>query len=76
RQPRTKVYLDAGNPGWISDARKLTEPLHKAGIERADGFSLNVSNFQDDETVKAYGRTLSATVGGKHFVMDTSRNGK
>ncbi|MEU7578271.1 glycoside hydrolase family 6 protein [Streptomyces sp. NPDC041068] len=76
RQPKVKVYLDAGNPGWISDARKLTEPLKKAGIAQADGFSLNVSNFQSDETTKAYGRALSATVDGKHFVMDTSRNGK
>ncbi|MGH4033731.1 glycoside hydrolase family 6 protein [Actinomycetota bacterium Odt1-20B] len=76
RQPRTKVYLDAGNPGWINDANKLAEPLQRAGIARADGFSLNVSNFQSDETTKAYGRTLSGLLGGKHFVIDTSRNGR
>ncbi|MEU6125320.1 glycoside hydrolase family 6 protein [Streptomyces sp. NPDC047123] len=76
QQPKVKVYLDAGNPGWISDAGKLTEPLQKAGVAQADGFSLNVSNFQSDGTTKAYGRTLAGTVGGKHFVMDTSRNGK
>lgn len=76
RQPRVKVYLDAGNPGWISDAHKLTEPLRRAGVAQADGFSLNVSNFQSDDTTKEYGRTLSATVDGKHFVMDTSRNGR
>lgn len=76
RQPQVKVYLDAGNPGWISEADKLADPLQRAGIAQADGFSLNVSNFQDDETIKAYGRSLSGIVGGKHFVMDTSRNGK
>ncbi|MEU5901255.1 glycoside hydrolase family 6 protein [Streptomyces venezuelae] len=76
RQPKVTVYLDAGNPGWISEPGKLTEPLQKAGVAQADGFSLNVSNFQSDRTIKAYGRTLSATVGGKHFVMDTSRNGR
>ncbi|CAM5325277.1 hypothetical protein SALBM135S_07148 [Streptomyces alboniger] len=76
RQPDVKVYLDAGNPGWITDPQKLAEPLKQAGVAGADGFSLNVSNFQDDETVKSYGRTLSAAVGGKHFVMDTSRNGR
>ncbi|MER5255638.1 glycoside hydrolase family 6 protein [Streptomyces sp. NPDC002855] len=76
QQPKVKVYLDAGNPGWISEAGKLAEPLKQAGIARADGFSLNVSNFQDDATIKAYGRGLSGIVGGKHFVMDTSRNGK
>ncbi|MEV0125954.1 glycoside hydrolase family 6 protein [Streptomyces sp. NPDC050703] len=76
RQPDVKVYLDAGNPGWITDAHKLADPLRQAGVARADGFSLNVSNFQSDATTKAYGRTLSAAVGGKHFVMDTSRNGR
>lgn len=76
RQPRAKVYLDAGNPGWITEPGKLAEPLRRAGIAGADGFSLNVSNFQDDETTKAYGRALSGHTGGKHFVMDTSRNGR
>ncbi|MFC8128595.1 glycoside hydrolase family 6 protein [Streptomyces sp. NPDC057302] len=76
RQPEVKVYLDAGNPGWINEAGKLAEPLQQAGIAQADGFSLNVSNFQSDATIKAYGRSLSGIVGGKHFVMDTSRNGK
>ncbi|MEU1131517.1 glycoside hydrolase family 6 protein [Streptomyces sp. NPDC005900] len=76
RQPKVKVYLDAGNPGWITEAHKLSEPLLQAGVAQADGFSLNVSNFQSDAVTKAYGRTLSATVGDKHFVMDTSRNGR
>lgn len=76
QQPRVKVYLDAGNPSWITQAGKLAEPLQQAGIAQADGFSLNVSNFQSDETIKSYGRSLSGLVGGKHFVMDTSRNGK
>ncbi len=75
QQPHMKVYLDAGNPGWIREARKLAEPLKRAGIAQADGFALNVSNFQTDETTKAYGRRLSEDLGGKHFVMDTSRNG-
>ncbi|MFE9682993.1 glycoside hydrolase family 6 protein [Streptomyces sp. NPDC006285] len=75
RQPRTKVYLDAGNPAWIEDPRKLVEPLGRAGVANADGFALNVSNFQTDAAIKEYGRRLSAALGGKHFVMDTSRNG-
>ncbi|MET9697673.1 glycoside hydrolase family 6 protein [Streptomyces sp. NPDC006529] len=75
RNKNTKVYLDAGNPAWIPDPQKLVEPLYKAGIERADGFSLNVSNFQPDEAGRAYGAALSRGTGGKHFVIDTSRNG-
>ncbi|MCX4988370.1 MULTISPECIES: glycoside hydrolase family 6 protein [unclassified Streptomyces] len=75
RQPRTRVYLDAGNPAWIRDSGKLVEPLERAGVANADGFSLNVANFQTDATAKQYGLGLSGQLGGKHFVVDTSRNG-
>ncbi|MFE2292765.1 glycoside hydrolase family 6 protein [Streptomyces sp. NPDC059452] len=72
---RTKVYLDAGNPDWITEPYKIAEPLRQAGIDRADGFSLNVSNFQSNASVKEYGALLSDSVGGAHYVIDTSRNG-
>lgn len=75
QQPNTKVYLDAGNPSWIKDPGKLVEPLKRAGVEQADGFSLNVSNFQTDAVTKKYGLQLSEELGGKHFVIDSSRNG-
>ncbi|MEU9097245.1 glycoside hydrolase family 6 protein [Streptomyces sp. NPDC048361] len=74
--PRTKVYLDAGNPSWIPDPGSLVEPLKRAGIDKADGFALNVSNFQTNGAVRAYGVKVSQGLGGKHFVMDTSRNGE
>ncbi|GAB1329450.1 glycoside hydrolase family 6 protein [Streptomyces sennicomposti] len=70
----TKVYLDAGNAGW-GHPDQIFEPLRRAGVERADGFAVNVSNFYSTEDSLAYGRQLSAKVGGKHFVIDTSRNG-
>ncbi|MFG2679117.1 glycoside hydrolase family 6 protein [Streptomyces sp. NPDC048392] len=70
----TKVYLDAGNAGW-GDPDQIFEPLKRAGVEQADGFSVNVSNFYTTEESLAYGKRLSAKVGGKHFVIDTSRNG-
>lgn len=75
RQPHTRVYLDAGNPNWITDPGRLTQPLRRAGIEAADGFSLNVSNFQTTDAVKAYGTRLSGMLGDAHFTIDTSRNG-
>ncbi|MGY0018742.1 glycoside hydrolase family 6 protein [Streptomyces sp. cg35] len=75
KQPHTKVYVDAGNPAWIPDAGKLVEPLRRAGVDKADGFALNVSNFQTDKASTAYGRGLSQRLGGTHFVVDTSRNG-
>ncbi len=68
------VYLDAGNPGWVS-APEMAARLRRAGIDQADGFALNVSNFFTTAQNLAYGRALSARVGGKHYVVDTSRNG-
>ncbi len=71
----TKVYLDAGNAGW-GHPNQIFEPLQRAGVGQADGFSVNVSNFYSTEDSIAYGKRLSAKVGGKPFVIDTSRNGK
>ena len=73
--PATAVYLDAGHSAWVDDLGKLASALRKAGIGRADGFSLNVSNFQTTEDTTEYGSRLSAQLNGAHFVIDTSRNG-
>ncbi|MCL8012786.1 glycoside hydrolase family 6 protein [Streptomyces sp. AS02] len=70
----TKVYLDAGNAGW-GHPDQIFDPLKRAGIDQADGFSVNVSNFYTTEDSIAYGKELSAKVGDKPFVIDTSRNG-
>ncbi|TPQ18401.1 glycoside hydrolase family 6 protein [Streptomyces sporangiiformans] len=70
----TKVYLDAGNAGW-GKPDQIFEPLKWAGVDQADGFSVNVSNFYTTADSKKYGQELSAKVGNKPFVIDTSRNG-
>ncbi|MFJ9825584.1 glycoside hydrolase family 6 protein [Streptomyces sp. NPDC101160] len=75
RQPHTRVYLDAGNPAWLRTPEKLVEPLRRAGVGRADGFALNVSNFQTNDVVRGFGAGLSRLLGGAHFTIDTSRNG-
>ena len=49
--------------------------LKQADIAAADGFSLNVSNYIDNAATIAFGEKLSKLVGGKHFIIDTSRNG-
>ncbi|MFF4019281.1 glycoside hydrolase family 6 protein [Streptomyces sp. NPDC001843] len=71
---RTKVYLDAGNAGW-GRPDQIFEPLRRAGVDLADGFAVNVANFYSTGDSIAYGKQLSAKLGGKHFVVDTSRNG-
>jgi endoglucanase len=68
------VYVDAGNANWKQPG-EMANRLRKAGIDQADGFSLNVSNFHGTAANVAYGGQLSRLVGGKHFVIDTSRNG-
>ncbi|GGR92970.1 glucanase [Streptomyces aureoverticillatus] len=76
QQPAAKVYLDAGNASWIPRERRLVEPLRLAGIEQADGFALNVSNYRTTEESAEYGHRLARALGGgTHFVIDTSRNG-
>ena len=70
----TRVYLDAGNARWIP-AGEMATRLQAAGIAGADGFALNVSNYVGTPESVAYGKAVSALVGGKHFVVDTSRNG-
>lgn len=70
----TTVYLDAGNADW-QHPDQIFQPLRRAGVDRADGFAVNVSNFYSTRDSIAYGKQLSAKVGGRHFVIDTSRNG-
>jgi endoglucanase len=69
------VYVDAGNASWQPPA-VIAARLAQAGIGAARGFSLNVSNFDTTGSELAYGHAISALVGGKPFVIDTSRNGQ
>lgn len=73
-KPNTAVYIDAGHAFWVpSDS--MSERLKVSGIDKADGFSLNVSNFISTGDNISYGEKLSKLVNNKHFVIDTSRNG-
>ncbi|GGO89437.1 glycoside hydrolase family 6 protein [Wenjunlia tyrosinilytica] len=75
RQPATKVYLDAANSSWIPDPDRMVGPLQRAGVADADGFAVNVANFETTEASRSYGHLLSGALDGAHFVIDTSRNG-
>jgi endoglucanase len=77
KQPNLRVYLDAGHSDWVGDKATLAEALQSSGIERADGFALNVSNFQPTADSLAYGESLSPLLGRPtQFVVDVSRNGQ
>lgn len=68
------VYIDSGHARWHS-APEMARRLQQAGIADAAGFALNVSNVQTTALNIAYGEQISRLVGGKHFIIDTSRNG-
>jgi endoglucanase len=74
-----KVYLDGGHSAWNS-ATDQASRLRAAGIQFADGFFTNVSNFNSTANEANYGRSIIAAlngagVAGKHQIIDTSRNG-
>jgi endoglucanase len=71
---RAAVYVDAGNARWRS-AEVMAARLRQVNVALADGFSLNVSNYLPDSVNIAYGERLSRLLDGKHFIIDTSRNG-
>jgi endoglucanase len=73
-QAKSIVYIDAGHPQWQS-ASVMAQRLNNAGVAGSNGFSLNVSNFLFTSDNVTYGSSISSAVGGKHFVIDTSRNG-
>jgi endoglucanase len=73
-QANVAVYLDGGHSAWRS-ASDQANRLRLANVAGADGFVLNVSNFQFTSNSIAFGKAVSDLIGGKHFVIDTSRNG-
>ncbi|MBO0846024.1 MAG: glycoside hydrolase family 6 protein [Nocardioides sp.] len=54
----TAVYLDGTHSAWLG-AGDAADRLFKAGVERADGFFLNVSNYQPTEKLAKYGDWIS-----------------
>lgn len=73
-KPNAAAYIDAGHSNWKSVA-EISALLQQGGIAQATGFSLNTSNYNTTAAEKAYGKEVSTLLGGKHFVIDTSRNG-
>jgi endoglucanase len=73
------VYLDAGHSNWTPYDDRPSY-LKAAGVKYDRGISTNVSNFRPLGAEKAYAAKMLAGlrklgVKGKHYVVDTSRNG-
>lgn len=54
----TAVYIDAGHPGWHT-VETVVPRLVKAGVDRATGFSVNVSHYHSDADSSWYGTLVS-----------------
>ncbi|OBF13614.1 glycoside hydrolase family 6 protein [Mycobacterium sp. ACS4331] len=74
RDPAAAVYIDGGHSRWLS-AEDMAARLNEVGVDRARGFSLNVTNYYTTEEQIGYGETISGLTNGAHYVIDTSRNG-
>lgn len=74
KRHKIAVYIDAGAANWRSP-EEMAYRLGAVNIDIADGFALNVSNYRTNPQTIAYGEKLSKLLNGKHFLIDTSRNG-
>jgi endoglucanase len=54
----TAVYLDGTHSAWLGSG-DIAQRMVKAGVQRADGFFLNVSNFQFSANSVQYGTWIS-----------------
>jgi endoglucanase len=60
-QPNVKVYLDGTHSAWLS-VGDAAHRLAQAGVERADGFFLNVSNYRFTEHLVKFGTWISKCI--------------
>jgi endoglucanase len=69
------VYIDAGHSDWVPPD-EMAALLREVGVAKVRGFASNVSNFETTAAERRYDEQVSAALGGSHYVIDTSRNGR
>jgi endoglucanase len=65
QQPNALVYLDATHSAWLNVHDAATR-LIAAGVDRAQGFFLNVSNYQFTSNSVQYGTWISKCIARIH----------
>jgi endoglucanase len=65
-QPNVSVYLDGTHSAWLN-VGDISDRLSKAGVDRADGFYLNVSNYQFTANLVQYGTWISSCLSLSDF---------
>ncbi len=73
--PRATVYIEAGAPDW-DPASLMVRRLKAVGVKRVRGFMLNVTHMDTTKADIRYGLRISKALGGKHFIINTSHNGR
>jgi endoglucanase len=59
--PRTAVYIDAGHSAWHA-VGTIAARLLANGIDEADGFFLNVSNYRTNQDLVRYGTMIAKCI--------------
>jgi len=59
--PRTAVYIDAGHSAWHA-VGTIAARLLANGIDEADGFFLNVSNYRTNQDLTRYGTMIAKCI--------------
>jgi endoglucanase len=75
RLPRATIYLEAGASDW-EPARRTATQLRFIGIAKVRGFMLNVTHHDWTRANIRHGLAISRRVGAKHFIINTSFNGR
>jgi endoglucanase len=75
RLPNATIYLEASASDW-EPAGLMAKLLRKIGVAKVRGFMLNVTHYDWTAANLRYGERLSRLLGGKHFVVNTSFNGR
>jgi hypothetical protein len=80
--PNAAVYIDAGAEDWLQgDPDEALRLLIPAGVEYVRGFSMNNTHYNSTELEVAFGAEVVEALAArgiedKHFVVNTSSNGK
>jgi endoglucanase len=75
RLPNATIYIEGGASDW-EPARKTARQLRYVGIRKVRGFMLNVTHHDWTASNVRHGAALSRLTGGKHFIVNTSFNGR
>ena len=70
--PNAAVYLDGTHSAWL-DVGDIASRLVKAGVRRADGFFLNVSNYEATPRNLDYGAWISHCI---HYANNPAEDGR